>query len=258
MTKTKHTTPARPTVQRWGQGVPAVLVHGSIETGEECWESQRSLAGPDFQLIVPNRRPYGQADQPCGEDFLRDADQVAELLGDGAHLVGHSYGAIGALLAAAARPEAVHSLTVIEPPAFAVAPEHPAAARLGADLEELFSRVDLDDRAFLESFLGAVGTPVDEIPEEMLELWTTRAGAVRDSRKPWEAQIPLDWLAAAPFPKLVTSGAHHPAFDAICDELTRQLKAERVIITGAGHEVPAMAEEFNEALLGLWRGAGQR
>jgi len=52
------------------------------------------------------------------QDFEEDARDIAALLGDGAHLVGHSYGAVGALYAAALRPEAVHSLTVNEPPAF--------------------------------------------------------------------------------------------------------------------------------------------
>ena len=54
-------------------------------------------------------------------------------------------------------------------------------------------------------------------------------------RGPWEAEIPLDALAAAPFPKLVVSGAHHPAFDAICDTLERELEAERVVLPGYGH-----------------------
>jgi pimeloyl-ACP methyl ester carboxylesterase len=51
---------------------------------------------------------------------------------------------------------------------------------------------------------------------------------------------------------LVISGGHHPAFDAVCDELTRGLRAQRVVITGAGHEVQMVAEPFNQALLELW------
>ena len=54
-------------------------------------------------------------------------------------------------------------------------------------------------------------------------------------RGPWEAEIPLGVLGAAPFPKLVVSGAHHPAFDAICDTLERELEAERVVLPGYGH-----------------------
>ena len=57
-------------------------------------------------------------------------------------------------------------------------------------------------------------------------------------RPPWEAEIPLDELATAPFPKLVVSGAHHAAFDAVCDVLEERLGAERAILPGAGHSLP--------------------
>lgn len=241
----------------WGEGLPAVLVHGALAAGEENWEAQRPLAEEGFRLVVPDRRGYADGSAARGEDFLRDAGDVAELLGDGAHLVGHSYGGIGALLAAARRPDAVLSLTVIEPPAFGLCRDNPAVAELLADMERLWNREDLDDRGFLEEFLEMVGASPDEVPEEMLDVWTGRVPLMRSEyhRKPVEADIPLARLASAPFPKLVVSGGHHPAFDAVCDELTSALGAERVVITGAGHEVYMVAEPFNEALLGLWRNA---
>jgi hypothetical protein len=57
-------------------------------------------------------------------------------------------------------------------------------------------------------------------------------------RPPWEAVIPLEELAAAPFAKLVVSGAHNPAFDAVCDVLEERLGAERAVLPGAGHSLP--------------------
>jgi hypothetical protein len=36
----------------------------------------------------------------------------------------------------------------------------------------------------------------------------------------------------------VISGAHHPAFDAVCDVLEQRLGAERAILAGAGHSIP--------------------
>ncbi len=66
-------------------------------------------------------------------------------------------------------------------------------------------------------------------------------------RAPWEAEIPFDALAAAPFPKLVVSGAHNAAFDAICDVLEERLGAERAVLPGAGHSIPR-APGFNELL----------
>ncbi len=46
---------------------------------------------------------------------------MAELLGDGAHLVGRSFGGLVAVAAAAQRSEAVMSLTLIEPALFPAA-----------------------------------------------------------------------------------------------------------------------------------------
>ena len=67
-------------------------------------------------------------------------------------------------------------------------------------------------------------------------------------RAPWEAEPPLDELAAAPFPKLVVSGAHSPAFDAVCDVLVERLGAQRAVLPGAGHSVQRLGEPFNELL----------
>jgi hypothetical protein len=67
-------------------------------------------------------------------------------------------------------------------------------------------------------------------------------------RPPWEAEIPLDALGAAPFPKLVVSGAHDPAFDAVCDVLETRLGAERAVLPGAGHSL-ARAPGYPQRLL---------
>jgi hypothetical protein len=64
-------------------------------------------------------------------------------------------------------------------------------------------------------------------------------------RGPWEAHIPLEQPAVAPFPKLVVSGAHSPAFDAVCDVLERGLGAQGAVVAGAGHSVPRTGETFN-------------
>lgn len=173
-------------VQVWGEGVPAVLVHGSIATGEESWQGQRPLADEGFRLLVPDRRAYGDASDEVGEDFLQDAEDVAELLGDGAHLVGHSYGGLAALLAAARRPDAILSLAVVEPPAFALSRDDPAVAGFIAESKRLWAQTDLSDRAFLDAFLSMVGAPPDEIPDEMLEQWAGLVGPLRHGRPAWE------------------------------------------------------------------------
>ena len=100
-------------VEEWGTGDRVVLVHGSLATGAEEWEAQRPLADEGFRLVVFDRRGYGQSPLATGEDFLVDADDIVELMGDGAHLVGHSYGGLGAMIAAARRPDVDE---VVDPP----------------------------------------------------------------------------------------------------------------------------------------------
>ena len=90
------------------------LVHGDIVGPSLTWRKQRELS-ERWSLIIPSRPGFGASPALERNDFEVEAPMFAELLGDGAHLVGHSYGAVIALLAAAQRPEAVHSLTVSEP-----------------------------------------------------------------------------------------------------------------------------------------------
>jgi hypothetical protein len=73
------------------------------------------------------------------------------------------------------------------------------------------------------------------------------ARAALAERPPEEAVVPLDVLAQTPFPKLVVSGAHGRAFDAVCDVLERRLPAERDVLPGFGHSV-ARHPEYNVVL----------
>jgi pimeloyl-ACP methyl ester carboxylesterase len=177
-------------------------------------------------------------------DFEKDADLVADLLRPGDHLVGHSYGGVISLLAAALQPTLVRSLTVIEPPATRVALENPAVAAFAADGKTLYASGRAEEpETFLRRFLAALGSALDP-PSPLTPELAQGAQALVVERGPWEAEIPLDALAAAPFPTLVVSGAHHPAFDAICDVLERELDAKRVVLASYGHTVQRHPE-FN-------------
>src|SRR3954471_2075064 len=109
----------------WGGGERVVCVHGSLSWGTFAFRAQRPLADT-HSLVLPDRRGYGASPASGPADFEVDAGDVAALLADGAHPVGHSYRAVRALLAAARRPEAVRRLTVVEPAALAVVRGDPA------------------------------------------------------------------------------------------------------------------------------------
>jgi pimeloyl-ACP methyl ester carboxylesterase len=240
--------------ESWGTGTTVVLVHGSLAVGVEEWQEQRPLASQGFRLVVPDRRGYGRSPAADGEDFLRDADDVAELMGGAAHLVGHSYGGLGALHAAARRPEATRSLTLLEPGAFALGLRNPAAAALAADVRRVWHE-PLPDDEWVGRFLRTVGTDPETLPPEVAAALVRLTPVVRRGRPPWQAELPLATVAAATFPKLVVSGGHSPGFEGLCDDLAAQIGASRAVIAGAGHEVQFTGQPLNEALLALWRAA---
>jgi pimeloyl-ACP methyl ester carboxylesterase len=187
-----------------------------------------------------------------GEDFLRDAEDVAELMGDGAHLVGHSYGGLGVLFAAARRPEATRSLTLLEPGAFALGQRDPAAKALVDEVRRVWDQ-DIPDEEWVVRFLKAVGSDPDEFPPEFLAAALPLVPLIRRGRPIWYPELPLAELASASFPKVVVSGGHSAGFDAICDDLAEQIGASRTVVEGAGHEVQFTGPPLNEMLLALWR-----
>src|SRR5688500_4455753 len=201
MTTTQSHPSSELHVETWGDGTPVVLVHGSLATAAEEWTAQRPLADHGFRLVVPDRRGYGRSPSANGEDFLRDAEDIAELMGDGAHLVGHSYGGLGVLFAAARRPEATLSLALLEPGTFALGQRQPAAQALVGQLRRMWNQ-DIPDEEWVVDFLKAVGSDPDEFPPDFLAAALPLVPVFRDGRPMWDRHLPLEELAAAPFPKL--------------------------------------------------------
>lgn len=237
-------------VDMWGTGTPVVMVHGSLATGSEEWQAQKPLAETGFQLLVPDRRGYGNSPAAEGEDFLRDADDIAEIIDDGAHVVAHSYGGLGAMFAAARRPEATRSLALLEPPAFTMASDRDARGLVDA-VRSMWDE-DLPDDVWLVRFLEAVGTDPATLPPEILEEALPLVPLVRQGRPAWDREPPVAALKTAPYPKLVISGGHSSGFDGICDSLAEALNASRAEVAGAGHEIQFTGPPLNQVLLDLW------
>ena len=225
-----------------GSGPRIVLVHGS--GGNSGWPAQRPLA-ERYTLVMPTRSGYPPNPPLDRIDFEEQAGDLLEVVEPGDHLVGHSYGGVVSLLAAPTAQLA--SLTVLEPPAFGVAAENDDVARLVGELEPLFP-TNLAPEEFLRRFVETIGSfgrydAPSPLPPEV----EASVRAMMRERPPWEARIPFDELSAGAFPKLVVSGAHDAAFEAVCDELERGLGAERAVLPGAGHSLPR-APGFNERL----------
>lgn len=232
-------------VTRVGCGPAVVLAHGSVVGAERTWRHQLALA-EHWTLLLPNRPGFGRSPALPRGDFEIEAPLIAELLGDGAHLVGHSYGAVIALYAAALRPDAVRSLTVSEPGCLRVAAGDERVDAQIANGERLYQLADtLEPLEFLRAFRGGVGSSHATPPDLTGELLQgTRL--LMCERPPWEADPPLEQLGSAAFPKLVISGGHSPVFEAVCDTVASRIHAQRVVIPGRGHTIPAVGAPYNE------------
>lgn len=222
-----------------------LLVHGSVVNAELTWSAQKPLA-ERFDVVAPNRRGFPPGGDVEYVDFEDEARWLEQFLEPGTHVVGHSYGGVVALLAAARRPELVRSLTVVEPPAFAIARGLDGVDAYVARLAALWEAGPAEDEAFLRAFLAAIGgsAPPGRFTPELLQ----GARTLRVERLPWDAEIPLAELAAAAFPLLAVSGGHEPAFEAVCDVLAARAGAERAVLPGGGHSVQRLGAPFNELL----------
>jgi pimeloyl-ACP methyl ester carboxylesterase len=214
-----------------------VLLHGSVTSAARSWPRQEPLAAR-FDLVALNRPGFPPNPPVERVDFDEDALWLQGVTARGDHLVAHSYGGVIALLAAPVLPLA--SLTLIEPPAFGVARGHPAVERWLEGARQL-PRASV--RGYVAAFLRHVGAPFplpDPLPPDLQQ----GAEAFYSERRPDEAEVLLEPL---PYPVLLVTGDHEPAFEAVADVLCAMLGAERLVLPGAGHAVQR-APGFNPAL----------
>jgi pimeloyl-ACP methyl ester carboxylesterase len=221
-----------------------VLLHGSVTNAALTWRKQQALAA-EYELVTPDRPGFPPGPPVARVDFEAEVPWLASLVRPGDHLVGQSYGGVISLLAAPRLPLA--SLTVIEPPAFGVARGDPAV-EAWLDTARALPRGDL--RTYVQAFLDHVGAPL-RLPDPLPPVLEQGARAFMTERWPSEAVLPL---APLPYPVLVVTGDHEPAFEAVGDVLERELRAERLVLRGAGHAVQN-ARGFNDRLLEFLRRA---
>ena len=226
-----------------------MLVHGAITNGPAAWSKQRPLA-ERWQLLVVSRPGFvpNPPEERC--DFEPDASAIAGLLDPPAHLVGHSYGGLVALLAAAQRPEGVRSLTVIEPAVMSLLRGDPEVEEAIAHHLALLGAHRDDPRGFLAAFTASLGGDAATVPDPLPDQLRQHVELLMHERFPWEAAIPIETLASAPFPTFAVSGGHSPMHEMMCDTLAGRLgpSAQRAVIEGDGHIVQRTGAAFNDRL----------
>jgi pimeloyl-ACP methyl ester carboxylesterase len=237
-------------VERFGSGQAILFLHGGAGP-ELTWERQMELAD-HWSLTIPTRRGFPRSAPAPRQDFEVDAEDVGRLLTKRTHLVGFSYGGLGVTLAAERSPELVRSLTLIEVPLYAAAPDDPAVREI-ARAGDAFLSGEADELTERE-FLTNAGIDPEAASGRTAELIGEAIEAARGGRSPSEATPDLDALAGAGIPVMVMSGGHHDGIETLCDALAERLGARREKVPGAGHAVPR-APGFNDVLEDFLRGS---
>ncbi len=106
-----------------GQGPPLVLVHGSLEDGDLCWEAMLPFLRAHFTCYTPSTRNRGrssESDDLTPQRRVEDVVSFVRSIGEPVSLFGESDGGTLAL-GAAAHTDAVSTIAVYEPVVFDVA-----------------------------------------------------------------------------------------------------------------------------------------
>jgi pimeloyl-ACP methyl ester carboxylesterase len=105
--------------EKHGSGPPLILVHGGFSDHRSNWEFVLPLLETQFTVYAVARRGRGETDATEGhsvEDEGRDIAALIHAVGEPVFLLGHSYGAHAALVAAAMMPDKIRKLVLYEPP----------------------------------------------------------------------------------------------------------------------------------------------
>jgi len=225
---------------------PALAIHCTL-AHSGAWSGVAARL-PDLTLTAFDMPGHGQSAPWAGSDYHGDVTRIAASFIDRPlDLIGHSFGASVALRLAVAAPEAVRSLTLIEPVLFvaaAASPEFAAQTAGNARLRAMLAAGEAEAAA--REFVGQWGAGV---PWERLD---ARARAT------FAAQMPLvlaggeanfadtapilrdGGLEAIDAPVMLIRGAQSPAIMApVCEAIAARLPDVGVaVVPGAGHMLP--------------------
>jgi pimeloyl-ACP methyl ester carboxylesterase len=162
----------------YGGGPPLVLIHGGFSDHVTNWQRVKPLLQDRFTVYAVARRGRGETSPTRGhsvDDEIADVVAVLHSVGEPVFLLGHSYGALCTLGAAARCPTGIRKLVLYEPP-------HPSAItpKTLAPLERIAERGDWD--TLVETFmLDVLQVPAGEVEQikgtPLWRVWTADAEA---------------------------------------------------------------------------------
>lgn len=233
--------------ERYGSGPPLILVHGSFSDHHTNWEFVRPTFEKQFTVHAIARRGRGETDATEGhslKDEGHDVVAVIRVIGEPVFLLGHSYGAQAALVAAAEVPDRVRTLVLYEPPWPRVVGQE-ALARL----EELARVGDWDGLA-VTFFRDQLCVPVRELDAlRATALWPPIVADAEASLGDLRALSRYDFQAerfcALRFPVVLQIGTESLRDLYVTDALAAVLPDVRIQeLAGQAHEAMTTAPEM--------------
>ena len=230
-----------------GEGPPLVLVHGA---GSARWsfDAVRPLLDPSFTVIAIDRRGRGGSTDADDYDLRREYEDVAAVVrdaGEGAVLMGHSYG--GLVAAGAARLlEDLPRLALYEPPMGGVLADRGTIDRWERSIED--GDRDPVVREFLHQVGGYDAAAIDEMAGT--PVWEARKQVTPTLPRELRAELAhgLDGAALAGLgvPTVLLVGTESPHWavrstEAYADALPN---AEKQFLEGQGHGANVSAPEL--------------
>jgi pimeloyl-ACP methyl ester carboxylesterase len=248
-------TPAGVTVsyRKYGGGPPLVLVHGSFSDDDSNWEFVKPALEKEFTVYAIARRGRGETGATAGhrlEDEAADTLAVIQTVGEPVFLLGHSYGAHCALLAASMEAVRVRKLVLYEP----VWPRLFRREALNS-LEALAAQGRWDDFAAL-FFIDVLSVPAAEIDAvRRSPVWAPiiadAPASLGDMRAVSAYNFQADRFRGLAVPTLLQIGTESPRDLYVTDALAAVLPDARIgALAGQAHEGMTTAPEmYAEAVI---------
>lgn len=247
-----------------GEGPGVVCLHSNASTSSQ-WRSLMDALAPCFHVVAPDGMGAGRSPPWPGRPGILLRDEAAFLepvfahAGEPLTLVGHSYGAAVALVAAVLQPRRVRALALYEPTLFSLLATSPAvndAAGIEAVVQGAGAACDAGDldlaaQWFIDYWMGPgswARTPEARKPAIAASMANVRGWAHALMHDP----TPLAAFAALDVPVLYMTGGRSPASSlGVARLLTATLpRVERVQFDELGHMGPITHPEVvNAAIL---------
>ena len=232
---------------------PALALHCMMAGGGYWGPVARALAGR-IDLRGFDMPGHGRSDPwapgPDDPDLHTAVTRIAaSFIQRPLDLIGHSMGATVALRIAVAAPEAVRSLTLVEPVLFAAAPD-PAQDALDAEMARALEAGDAEGAA--RRFLSVWGAdaPLPPTAAAQVRLVADTAPTLRHDGARILRDGGLESIDAPVM--IVTGGDSPPVIHAIAEALAARLPdVGRATVPGAGHMLPMTHPEALAGLIGV-------